>query len=141
MVTVKELEETMAAIRDSCKNRSVVFPPINHENLHVSWVPRREQDEHTMTCLSPLSSLGLASSPSNSSISSASSFSPADVDDLGHPERERSRDQVRTRQPSQVSWWWRIGLGVLQSKVVGSASSIGSKIASRLASGQCSRQP
>lgn len=132
MATVKALEEPMAVIRDLCKERSVVFPPINHENLPVPWIPRREQDEQSSICLSPMSSLGLTSSSSNSSISSTSSFSPLDVDDLGPPASERGRHQIRTREPSQVNWWWRICLGVLQSKVVGSVSSIGCKVTSRV---------
>ncbi|PKI77969.1 uncharacterized protein LOC116188220 [Punica granatum] len=118
---------SMVVIRK--KSEWNVFPPINHENLQVSSRLCKEEDgeeeqgqQNTPSSFSPLSSDSL-SSPSSSSITSSSSMSSfpplEDGDEVVPEDTHRSDSTVRVREVGDVSGWWRIGFGVLRSKVWG----------------------
>ncbi|XP_062025471.1 uncharacterized protein LOC133741762 [Rosa rugosa] len=91
-------EWSMVAIRDS---NSSVFPPINHENLHLPTSP----------------------SLSSSSSSSLSSFSPSDSDESGPVSPKKPDTQVGKCGESRS--WVGFGVGLLRSKVLGIGSLIG----------------
>nr|XP_004299331.2 PREDICTED: uncharacterized protein LOC101296664 [Fragaria vesca subsp. vesca] len=88
----KSREWSMVAIRDST---SSVFPPINHENLHLPTSP----------------------SLSSSSSSSLSSFSPSDSDESGPVSPTKVNTQVG--KCSELRSWVGLGVGLLRSRILG----------------------
>ncbi|KAI5330127.1 hypothetical protein L3X38_029524 [Prunus dulcis] len=112
-------ECSMVAIRDtplSSYNDCSVFPPINHENLHLPSQPNKQHSD-------PLSPSPSSPSLSSSSSSSLSSFSPSDSDESGPVSPLSSGTQVR--KPGQGTTWIGIRVEVVRSKLFAMASSFG----------------
>jgi hypothetical protein len=109
-------EWSMVLIRDSpAHGHCSVFPPVNHENLHIPSQPFQEQQSP----LSPSSSS--LSSSSSSSFSLSSSFSPSDStdsDSLPAPPPDS-----RVKKAGELTRWIGIGLEVLRCKVIAAVSS------------------
>ncbi|KAF3437614.1 hypothetical protein FNV43_RR20370 [Rhamnella rubrinervis] len=104
---------SMVVIRDSAApNDCSVFPPNNHENLHL-----HEREEHP---LSPSSS----ASSSSSSLSSSSSFSPSDTDS-SDPESPLPSDARVQKTGGKANSWLSIGFEVLRSKLLAFALPFG----------------
>ncbi|PQQ20492.1 uncharacterized protein Pyn_22291 [Prunus yedoensis var. nudiflora] len=109
----------MVAIRDSPlspNNDCSVFPPINHENLHLPSQPNQQHPE-------PLSPSPSSPSLSSSSSSSLSSFSPSDSDESGPVSPLSLGTQVRKH--GQGTTWIGIGVEVVRSNLFAMASSFG----------------
>ncbi|XP_050377897.1 uncharacterized protein LOC126795118 [Argentina anserina] len=92
----KKNKWSMVAIRDS--NSSSIFPPINHENLHLPTSP----------------------SLSSSSSSSLSSFSPSDSDESG-PVPPKKNPDARVSKCGESRSWAGFGFGLLRARVLGIA--------------------
>lgn len=125
----------MVVIRNSLANDCFLFPPTNHEGLHIS--------QQTPQSTSPPSSSFASPSQRSSSSSSSSSFSSSpssssqldqieddpepfsELDETGDDDDDPeslSPPDSRIRLPSDVSVWLRTGLEVLRSKVLGIVS-------------------
>ncbi|KAI4343907.1 hypothetical protein L6164_011202 [Bauhinia variegata] len=100
----KSREGSMLVVREfQDRNENLVFPPINHENLHIS--SNSHQFEY------------ITESPSSSSSSSSvSSFSPSETDTWVLPSPTPSDSLVRKN--GHFAGWMGIGLEVLCSKAV-----------------------
>ncbi|EXB38550.1 hypothetical protein L484_008578 [Morus notabilis] len=110
---------TMVVIRDSVpKTEFSVFPPINHENLHLSSRSNHEKEDP----FSPPFSLSPSSSLASSS--SFSSFSPSDSD-LSDPDSPVASESLLKRSGEVGRWWVGIGLEVLRARVLRLVSSFG----------------
>lgn len=95
-------EWSMVAISPN-NDRSSVFPPINHENLHLPSSP----------------------SLSSSSSSSLSSFSPSDSDESALGPVSPRKSDTHVRESGEFRNWVGIGVEVVRSKLLGIASSVG----------------
>jgi hypothetical protein len=120
-------EWSMVLIRDSPAHGDCsVFPPVNHENLHI---PSHSQPcEEQQNPLSPSSSSSSSStSPSLSSSSSFTSLSPSDSfdsDSLPAPPSDS-----RVKKAGEVTSWIGMGLEVFRCKVVAVVSSFRNYVA------------
>ncbi|KAI4374530.1 hypothetical protein MLD38_012513 [Melastoma candidum] len=115
-------ESTAAAFAGSKESEDFsVFPPSNHENLHLIPTP--------LPTLSTQSSSSSASnfshSPPSSSSSASSSYSDAEE------EEEENNDPCPPKPPIQVTvpglgrpGWLQIGTGLIRSRVLGKFHSI-----------------
>ncbi|KAK9278793.1 hypothetical protein L1049_028371 [Liquidambar formosana] len=102
---IQSLKEwSMVVIRDSLSDDCSVFPPINHEGLHISSRHNHQNPE----CPSPSPSLPSLPSPS-----------PSPSDETGEDPQSSSPSNYRIRLPVDVSRWFAIGLEVLRSKFLG----------------------
>ncbi|KAJ7956426.1 putative Transmembrane protein [Quillaja saponaria] len=112
-----QLQEcSMVVIKDyRDQNPTSIFPPINHENLHIS--SNLDQDEKFP--VSPSSS-SLSSSYS-SSASLSSSFSPSDTDTWSLPLPPPSNSRVK--KFGDVTGWMGFSLEILRSKAYSIVSS------------------
>lgn len=102
-------EWSMVVIRDvQHHNDCSVFPPVNHENLHISS-PSHQCDDISA---SPSSSSPSSSFPLSSSVSS---FSPSDIDSWGLSSSLPSDSLVQ--KIGGFTGWVSIGLEILRSKL------------------------
>ncbi|KAK4252480.1 hypothetical protein QN277_014474 [Acacia crassicarpa] len=108
-------ECSMVVIRDTRQhNDCSVFPPANHENLHISLLSHQCDDISTSP--SPPSSIS-----SSSYCSSDSSFSPSDTDTWGVSSSLPSDSRVE--KIDGFTGWMRIGLKTLRGKLFAVVSS------------------
>ncbi|KAE8124383.1 hypothetical protein FH972_019277 [Carpinus fangiana] len=120
-------EWSMVLIRDSPAHGDCsVFPPVNHENLHI---PSHSQPcEEQQNPLSPSSSSSTSPSlSSSSSFTLSSSLSPSDSfdsDSLPAPPSDS-----RVKKAGEVTSWIGIGLEVFRCKVVAVVSSFRNYVA------------
>lgn len=105
---------SMVLIRDSIPhNECSVFPPKNHENLHLPSHENEEQED-------PSSPFLFSSSLSASSSSLSSSFSPSETDSSDLEPLTPLNTQVQ--KPHMASGLMGFGLDMLLSKLFGFAS-------------------
>ncbi|KAI4335959.1 hypothetical protein L6164_014549 [Bauhinia variegata] len=99
---------SMVVIRDfQDYDENFVFPPSNHENLHIN--SNSHQFEH------------IPESPSSSSTScssSSSTFSPSETDMWGLPSPPPPPSDFLVRKNSYSTGWMGNGLEILRSKIV-----------------------
>ncbi|KAL3716540.1 hypothetical protein ACJRO7_008180 [Eucalyptus globulus] len=133
MVVIRDSAAAAAAAgggRDGGKDGSLsVFPPSDHENLHVPSGPCGGEGGPSPVLASPLDSLSspsqfFTSSPSASSSSScSSSFSSSDVDEELQDEPRPLGSAVQVSEPGRHTGLLEFGFRVLGSKAFAAVSS------------------
>lgn len=119
-------EWSMVLIKDSLAHGDCsVFPPVNHENLHIPSQPCEEQQNP----LSPSSSSSSSSSPSSSSSSFTLSSSLSPSDSFDSESLPAPPSDSRVKRAGEVTSWIGIGLEVLRCKVVAVVSSFRNYVA------------
>ncbi|KAF8005700.1 hypothetical protein BT93_K0091 [Corymbia citriodora subsp. variegata] len=137
---------SMVVIRDSAADGDrdgkdgvlSVFPPSNHENLHVlsGTCGKRRSPSPVLPppadlLSSPSQFFTSSSSPSLSSSSSSSSFSSSDVDEELQGEPQPSDSAVQVREPGRAAGLLGFGFRVLGSKVFGAMNSLFGRTSAR----------
>ncbi|CAA2963255.1 Hypothetical predicted protein [Olea europaea subsp. europaea] len=127
---------SMVAIRDygdDNKHPTIIFPPINHENLQISKDTHRVHGESSITS-SPYNdeyseSDSYSYSDSDSNSNSSATFSPSDSSAASASLSSRS---PKARSAGDISLWFDSWVEILRSKVNNSMSLIWNNLASTM---------
>ncbi|CAA3010367.1 uncharacterized protein LOC111401600 [Olea europaea var. sylvestris] len=123
---------SMVAIRDygdDNNNSTIIFPPINHENLQISKEILQVHGELSIT--SPPCNDENSESDSDSNSNSSATFSPSDSSAVS---ASPSILRPKARSAADIALWFDSMVEILRSKVNNTARLIWSNLASTLKS-------